>query len=161
MSEKRRSAEEFFEALSKTGEALKYSCESNMGVLDLGFLCKSIGSLGLSDPLTVQLDSSVDKVMKELKSHKVGCVLVVDADGKLQGIFSERDYVIKVHGKKGAGDEPVSNYMTPDPIAERPDATIAFALNLMSQGGFRHLPIVEGKTALWESFLSRMFWIKL
>jgi CBS domain-containing protein len=33
--------------------------------------------------------------------------------------------------------------MTKDPIAQTPDITVAFALNLMSQGGFRHLPLVD------------------
>ena len=38
---------------------------------------------------------------------------------------------------------PVSDYMTPHPVCERPDASLAFALNLMSNGGFRHIPIVD------------------
>jgi predicted transcriptional regulator len=37
----------------------------------------------------------------------------------------------------------VKEFMTPDPISERADVSLAFALNLMSNGGFRHIPIVD------------------
>jgi CBS domain-containing protein len=37
----------------------------------------------------------------------------------------------------------VKDFMTASPITERPDASLAFALNLMSNGGFRHIPIVD------------------
>ena len=37
----------------------------------------------------------------------------------------------------------VADFMTPDPMRELPDATLAYALNLMSNGGFRHAPIVD------------------
>ena len=37
----------------------------------------------------------------------------------------------------------VEDFMTKDPVRESPEASIAFALNLMSHGGFRHVPIVD------------------
>ena len=43
----------------------------------------------------------------------------------------------------GSLDAPAAGLMTRNPVTLPPDGSIAFALNLMSQGGFRHLPIVD------------------
>lgn len=124
--------------------AINNACRTNFGVLDTGFLCRSISVLEPRKPLCVPLDSEISFVLSELQRHKIGCVLVVDGEGKLRGIFSERDLI-----KKVIADYPnnaklkVSEFMSPDPITQPPDGTIAFALNLMSNGGFRHLPIVD------------------
>jgi CBS domain-containing protein len=69
--------------------------------------------------------------------------LIVDGGGRLEGIFTERDCLIKVIGLEGDLSSPVSKYMTKHPISERPEASLAFVLNLMSNGGFRHVPIVD------------------
>jgi len=46
-------------------------------------------------------------------------------------------------GKVASFDLPIESVMTKDPVCERPETTVAYALNLMSHGGFRHLPIVD------------------
>jgi CBS domain-containing protein len=74
----------------------------------------------------------------------VGSLLIVDAHGKLVGIFTERDFVMKVMGKVGDLTTAfVKDFMTKDPVREHPDASLAFALSVMSHGGFRHVPIVD------------------
>ena len=77
----------------------------------------------------------------------VGTVLVVDDDGTLAGIFSERDLLMRVPDEVArSGDEPLAEFMTPNPETVRPDDTLAFALHKMDVGGYRHLPVVaEGK----------------
>lgn len=87
---------------------------------------------------------SLSVVLEILAKNNIGCILVVNEEGKLSGIFSERDLITKVipsgvlfHSTR------VSEWMTKGPLAERADVTIAFALTLMSQGGFRHLPLVD------------------
>ncbi len=124
-------------------EALRMVCEHQYGVVDSNFLCRPVSTLDPSEPLTVSKDALVDEVMLLLKNNRVGCVLVVDDAEKLVGIFSERDFVIKVYGTEGEHETPISKHMTPNPITVAPDETVAYALNLMSQGGFRHLPLVD------------------
>lgn len=124
-------------------EALRMVCEHQYGVVDSSFLCRPVSTLDPSEPLTVRESSSVDEVMLLLKNNRVGCVLVVNDEDKLVGIFSERDFVIKVYGTEGEHETPISKHMTPNPITVAPDETIAYAMNLMSQGGFRHLPLVD------------------
>lgn len=124
--------------------AIRYACQVKFGVLDSGFLCESVSILAPAVPRCVNDKDSVAKVMRHLKSNRIGCVLVTDAQGLLKGIFSERDCILKAFDS-GLDLEttPVSQLMTADPVTQPPDATLAYALNLMSQGGFRHLPIVD------------------
>ena len=80
------------------------------------------------------------RIMKELR---VGCVLVEEA-GTLLGIFTERDILTKL---VGTGYDPakvqVDGVMTRNPETLTPEDPIAFAVQRMSVGGFRHLPLVD------------------
>jgi CBS domain-containing protein len=78
-----------------------------------------------------------------MKEHRVGCVLV-EAEGRLLGIFTERDILTKL---VGTGYDPakalVDGVMTRNPETLTTEDPIAFALHRMSVGGFRHLPLVD------------------
>jgi len=83
------------------------------------------------------------EVVDRLVAGNVGCVLVVAKD-RLVGIFSERDLLMKAaHRYEELKNCPVRDFMTADPETLGPDATVAWALNRMDVGGFRHIPIVE------------------
>ena len=99
--------------------------------------------LATRPPVTVPAAAPVREVLQLLARRSVGCVIVVQG-GKLTGIFSERDALLKL-GTDAAhlGDRPVSEFMTANPRTLRADAKIAFAVRHMDQGGFRHLPIVN------------------
>src|SRR5262249_44490104 len=71
------------------------------------------------------------------------CVLVVD-HGQLVGIFTEWDVLTKVAGQPVDVDHtPVQAYMTPDPTALALDDEVVYALNQMSLGGYRYIPLVD------------------
>jgi CBS domain-containing protein len=130
----------------KINEAIRHACSRNFGVLDSAFLCQSVSVLEPGAPICVREECAVSEVLSIMRAHKKGCVLVTGAGKKLTGIFSERDVLLKiVEESNGSGARPIRELMTRDPIAQPPDITIAFALNLMSQGGFRHLPLVDGE----------------
>jgi CBS domain-containing protein len=78
-----------------------------------------------------------------MKEHRIGCVLV-EQGGKLVGIFTERDILTKL---VGTGYDPakvlVDGVMTRDPETLTLDDPIAFAMQLMNVGGFRHVPLVD------------------
>jgi len=122
---------------------IRDACESQLGVLDLNFLCKSLGQLAPKEPLLVSETTLMRDVLRLLKEHRIGCVMVVDNSEKLVGIFTERDYVLRVHGEDNYANRPVTDFMTSNPVSQPLEATVAFGLNLMSHGGFRHLPIVD------------------
>ncbi len=100
-------------------------------------------------PLTVKKDSSVQEAAKIMFNNKVGSVLVVDNDGKLIGIVTERDLVYLVASGKLhlASEYPVWEIMTENPVTASPRETIDDALSRMKEIRVRHLPVVdeEGK----------------
>lgn len=131
-------------SLTRVSQAIRSACSKQIGVLDSSFLCQSLSALGPRDPECVAVSATLRQVVERLKSKSIGCVLVVGEDGRLKGIFSERDLLLKVVGNEAAlYEERIERFMTPDPVAELPTTTVAFALTLMSSGGFRHLPLVD------------------
>lgn len=94
-------------------------------------------------PLAVPASAAVRDVLRLLVERSIGCVLVVE-EGKLVGIFSERDALLRLNTEAQAlGDQPVSNFMTSTVECLGMDDRIAFALHKMDIGGYRHIPIVE------------------
>ena len=78
-----------------------------------------------------------------MKQRRIGCVLVVSS-GKLAGIFTERDLLLKLIGTDKALDELyLRDYMTAGPETVEAADSLRIALNKMSVGGFRHIPVVD------------------
>jgi CBS domain-containing protein len=63
--------------------------------------------------------------------------------GKMVGIFTERDVLTRVFGRKDVDKLQVKDVMTANPQGFQPDDSIAYVLNAMSVGGYRHVPIVN------------------
>jgi CBS domain-containing protein len=99
----------------------------------------------LTPPVAVSPDAAVNEAVRLMKQHRVGCVLIQDG-GRLIGILTERDILTKL---VGTGADPalvkVDAVMTRKPETLGPDDPVAFALQLMSVGGFRHIPLVDGE----------------
>lgn len=88
-------------------------------------------------------DVMVFDALRLLAEHGVGALLVMD-NGRLVGIFSERDYTRKVALQgRNSRDTPVSAIMTSDVITVPPVAGTRACMSLMSQHRFRHLPVVD------------------
>lgn len=93
--------------------------------------------------IAVAPDARVAEVVATLAEKHIGAVLVTDND-RLVGILSERD-VVRVLVRQGAAtlDMPASALMTHNPSTASPDITVEHAMTMMTEGRFRHLPIVE------------------
>ena len=93
-------------------------------------------------PSTVSLETPVGDVLKKMVGETIGCVMVVDR-GKLVGIFSERDALMKLNTDAAKfASRPISQFMTADPVTLETNDKIAFALHKMNVGGYRHVPIL-------------------
>jgi CBS domain-containing protein len=77
-----------------------------------------------------------------MQQRKASCVLVCQ-DGRLEGIFTERDILKKIVGEKVSLDLPVKQFMTPSPTTVNIDARLGDAIILMDKGDYRHVPIVD------------------
>ncbi len=117
---------------------------SEAGWVEKALLDRPIGELPhLRRPCCVAPETSCREAIDRMVAEKVGCVVVVRA-GKVAGVFTERDVLCKVAGQPLDLDHtPVERLMTPDPECLTPTVAIAYALNRMVVGGFRHIPLVD------------------
>lgn len=97
------------------------------------------------NPLTLPHTATVRQACQRMGKRKAGSVLVTDDDGKVIGIFTGRDAVRRVLAKGQSGDILLKHVMTKNPTTMTPDKTAIDALRLMWSGGFRHIPILDGK----------------
>ena len=132
--------------LPESEEYLEYleDDERQRRTLDDRFLREPIAVLQPANPVCAERGTSVGDVVRQMQEHHIGCVLVTGPDGKLEGIFTERDLLSKValqpiDWKK----ERVEDYMTPEPETLRLDDHVAWALKLMHVGGYRHVPLTD------------------
>ncbi len=87
---------------------------------------------------------SVLRAIEIMATRHVGALLVME-QGKLLGIISERDYARKVILKKRSShDTPVSDIMSSPAVTVTPQETVRRCMEMMTEGRFRHLPVVEG-----------------
>jgi CBS domain-containing protein len=93
--------------------------------------------------LTAPADTTVSEAARLMKQRHVGAVMVVE-DGKLVGVFTERDALFRVVAEeRDTKTTPLAGVMTHNPKTVSPDQTFAIALRMMYDGGFRHVPVVE------------------
>ena len=94
------------------------------------------------DLVTVSPSTSVRDAAKKMFERKVGSVLVVGDDGKLLGIFTERD-LVKVVAEGKPLDAPVSEVMSRDLIVAKEGDSIASVANRMLEKWIRHMPVID------------------
>lgn len=92
--------------------------------------------------LTVTPQFTLERAAKAMTDAKVGSALVMDG-GSLVGILTERDVMRLVARGIDSRSMSVDRCMTPDPISVEPGTGTSTAFEIMSKGGFRHLPVVE------------------
>lgn len=93
--------------------------------------------------LTAPSETTVSKAAKLMADRKVGAVMVVEQQ-QLVGIFTERDAVTRVIAQdRDVQTTSLAEVMTADPITVGPDKSFGYALLVMYENGFRHLPVME------------------
>lgn len=93
---------------------------------------------------SVKPDDSVLHALRVMADKNIGAVLVLDDDGELCGIMSERDYARKIIlASRASHDTPVSTIMTADVTTVDSQASVEHCMELMTNGKFRHLPVVD------------------
>jgi CBS domain-containing protein len=93
----------------------------------------------------VQLPASatVLDAARLMYQHRIGCLPIIE-EGRLRGIFTERDALYRVMAVgRDPGITPLTGVMTPNPATVMPETRAVDALRIMRDGGFRHLPVVS------------------
>ena len=95
-------------------------------------------------PVTIEIGASVQEAINMMIENRVGAILVV-SDGVLKGIFGERDVLLKILNKPvgEVAQIPVEHFMKIDPHTARVEDSLDTAISHMSQGGFRHIPVIN------------------
>lgn len=116
-------------------------------VFDSALLQESATSLPARKPLIFADGDSATDAMRAMQRERRGCVLITSdgtEKGRLTGIFTERDVLHRIvdRGRNPQG-LPLKEVMTTEPEALPVEASVAWVLNKMAVGGFRHVPVVD------------------
>jgi len=93
--------------------------------------------------LTAEMGTTIAETASLMAQRRVGSALVLDGR-RLLGIFTERDIVKALSQDASATHQAIGHWMTRNPDTIPSDATTDEALRLMLDGGFRHLPVMDG-----------------
>ena len=98
---------------------------------------------GSAEVATIEPAMATSDAVKELSRRRIGALVVTSADGKIAGIISERDIVRRL-GEEGpsALARPVAEIMTTTVQTCTPEDTAFDLLGRMTQGRFRHMPVI-------------------
>jgi len=116
---------------------------------------KTFSTVKISEiPLTENAKSctssaKINEVISILQDSSLGSVVIVDDENKVKGIFTERDFILKIAGQASEVlKEDVEKYLTPDPVCLKEEDSLALAMLKMRMGGFRHIIIVDENETL-------------
>ena len=113
--------------------------------VEKGLLNDTIAVLDPKSVVTVPASTPVGEVLKLLVAKEIGCVPVVQ-DEKVVGVFSERDALLRLNTRyQELADHPVSEFMTSKVSGLTESDSIAFAVQRMDLGSFRHIPVLDEK----------------
>lgn len=94
---------------------------------------------------SVSPDDLVIDAVEKMQSRNIGAMVVLNGDGRVAGIFSERDLLTRVVGKGlDPGTTRVAEVMTPDPQSVEASMTVEQAMQVVTEQHVRHLPLMTG-----------------
>ena len=129
-----------------------YFDESDRGAgspFDASLLREPLTDLPVRSAIVLSPEATVTDAIRAMQREHRGCVIITDdgtSDSKLTGIFTERDVLFRIvdRGRNPAA-LPLAEVMTPNPEVLSVRSSVAYALNKMSIGGFRHIPVVDAE----------------
>ena len=98
--------------------------------------------LPTDDYVVVSPYTPLSQAIEAMKNDEGGCVIISD-DGRVAGIFTERDLLTKILGEEVDLESPISDWMQPVVETLSSEATIGDAVRLMNEKSFRNIPLVR------------------
>ncbi len=120
------------------GHGSKLSRQSDLATM-------KVADLMARKPLSATGSTTAQDAAKMMRESRISCVPVVDNGEKLIGIVTTRDLSGRVLAAGRGGDTPLSEIMTPDPMALSPEALGSDILHMMLEHRIGHLPVVRGE----------------
>ena len=103
---------------------------------------KLLRDVAIRHLLTIDPQSSLRRAAKVMTDRGVGCAVVIEKE-KVAGIITERDILTAVAGDQRVDDTKVEDVMTRDVVSGAPGWDVLKAVQTMTEGGFRHLLVME------------------
>ena len=103
---------------------------------------QKVSILPTDDYVVVSPFTTLSQAIEAMKKDEGGCVIVLD-DGRVAGIFTERDLLNKVLGADVDLESPIKDWMQASVETLSPEATIGDAVRLMNEKSFRNIPLVK------------------
>ena len=94
--------------------------------------------------VTIGPQDTIRQALGRLAEHNIGALVVVDGQGGLAGIVSERDIVRALARSEAILVEPIASIMTRDVVVGTPQDDLVVVGNTMTEHHIRHLPVFEG-----------------
>ncbi len=121
--------------------------ERSERVFDAGILRKPVSVLPHRSPLFFSTSQFVSEAMHAMQKEHRGVVLITEngrGASPLVGIFTERDVLYRIIDRgRNPATLPLGEVMTRSPDSLPAEAPVAYLLNRMAVGGFRHVPVVD------------------
>lgn len=103
-----------------------------------------IRHLPLRRPAMVERGASIRETVEAMRTRRLGCALVCE-QGRLVGLFTERDLLNKVIGEPVSYSAAVEQVMTVNPAKLSLDDSVFAAMSVMKEGDYRNIPLVDGQ----------------
>ena len=95
------------------------------------------------DLITLSNKASIGETIETMLANQLGAIPLVDANGKLAGIVTERDIALSLAGM--AGNDTVQDYMSPKVFSTTPGTPVGDACKIMVRNGLRRIPVIGGE----------------
>ncbi len=96
--------------------------------------------------ITANVDQKVSEALKTLIVNKISCLPVIDGNGNLKGVISERDVLREVHDNPGGYENrKVADVMSHNILIGLIDDDLDYVMNIMTKNTIRHLPVMSGQ----------------
>ena len=130
--------------MSEFDDEYSESLEREFRELQGALLDDTVKLLAPSEPLRLTEHTSVREAVAQMAANHRAAVVIVDEAGRLVGIFTERDVLLRVLGQgRVPRDTPLGEVMTRNPEALSPNDRICHAINRMATAGYRTIPLVD------------------
>ncbi len=132
--------------MSELQDEYSESLEGEFRKLEGALLNDTVRLLAPSEPICLPPTATVHEAITKMLANRRAAVVIVDAEGRLIGIFTERDVLTRVAGQsRNVQGTTLAEVMTPDPEALSPQDRICFAVNRMNNAGYRTVPLVDAE----------------
>jgi CBS domain-containing protein len=109
-------------------------------------LSDAVSVLAPKEPILLDEATLADAALAAMMERDRIAVVVVDTDGRLSGIVTDRDLLKRIYGAEcGGGQTRLADVMTRDPETVNADDRICYAVNRMMAASCRTVPVVDGE----------------